>query len=201
MGRELKRVPLDFDWPKGKIWEGYINPHYHKCPDCERGYSPAGEWLMDVVQKMVWDLPKNESGRAEAVALTTVLCGRPPVGALGHDSCDAYGAKKFICKAAGMPENWGICKTCGGDAIDPKFRKQYEEWKRSDPPIGPGFQLWETTSEGSPMSPVFETLDALCEWAEKNASTFADYKTTAAEWKRMLGEDFVTTSVGRMVFL
>ena len=32
------------------------------------------------------------------------------------------------------------------------------------PPKGEGFQLWETTTEGSPVSPVFETLDELCEW-------------------------------------
>ena len=28
MGRELKRVPLDFDWPLNKPWEGFVNPHY-----------------------------------------------------------------------------------------------------------------------------------------------------------------------------
>jgi hypothetical protein len=26
MGRELKRVPLDFDCPLNKVWKGYINP-------------------------------------------------------------------------------------------------------------------------------------------------------------------------------
>ena len=24
VNRELKRVPLDFDWPQGKIWPGYM---------------------------------------------------------------------------------------------------------------------------------------------------------------------------------
>ena len=34
MGRELKRVPLDFDWPQNKVWHGYLNPyHSTKCPD------------------------------------------------------------------------------------------------------------------------------------------------------------------------
>ena len=28
MGRELKRVPLDFQWPENKVWDGYLNPHY-----------------------------------------------------------------------------------------------------------------------------------------------------------------------------
>jgi hypothetical protein len=36
MGRELRRVPLDFDWPINKTWEGFLNPHYvaKKCEAC-----------------------------------------------------------------------------------------------------------------------------------------------------------------------
>lgn len=35
MGRSLKRVPLDFSWPEGETWEGYINPHGELVMDCE----------------------------------------------------------------------------------------------------------------------------------------------------------------------
>jgi len=34
MGREVKRVPLDFDWPIGKIWYGYM---VSTCLDGEDG--------------------------------------------------------------------------------------------------------------------------------------------------------------------
>ena len=34
MGREIKRVPLDFDWPLNKTWEGFLNPHYKQCRWC-----------------------------------------------------------------------------------------------------------------------------------------------------------------------
>ena len=35
MGRELKRVPLDFQWEINKLWCGYINPHKaHECKEC-----------------------------------------------------------------------------------------------------------------------------------------------------------------------
>jgi hypothetical protein len=43
MGRELKRVPLDFKWPEDKVWEGYLNPHYaksHNCAVCAGSGSP-----------------------------------------------------------------------------------------------------------------------------------------------------------------
>ncbi len=49
MGRELKRVRLDFNWPIGKIWHGYINPFYKhskKCVACDgRGSSPETRLL------------------------------------------------------------------------------------------------------------------------------------------------------------
>lgn len=41
MGRELKRVPLDFQWPMNAVWKGYINPYRSvKCKACDgEGYS------------------------------------------------------------------------------------------------------------------------------------------------------------------
>ena len=51
MGRELKRVPLDFVWPENKVWEGFLNPHYaksHNCPECGgSGSSPDARRLKD----------------------------------------------------------------------------------------------------------------------------------------------------------
>lgn len=32
------------------------------------------------------------------------------------------------------------------------------------PPTGEGWQMWEDTSEGSPMSPVFATREELARW-------------------------------------
>lgn len=47
MGRELRRVPLDFDWPLKERWKGYVNPHYHECPECKgRGETASMQFLM-----------------------------------------------------------------------------------------------------------------------------------------------------------
>ena len=38
MGREVKRVPMDFEWPLKTIWNGYLMPeelHSVPCPCCE----------------------------------------------------------------------------------------------------------------------------------------------------------------------
>ena len=35
MGREIKRVPADFDWPQGRTWFGYeIGVEFPRCFDC-----------------------------------------------------------------------------------------------------------------------------------------------------------------------
>jgi hypothetical protein len=54
-------------------------------------------------------------------------------------------------------------------------------------PSGEGYQMWETTSEGSPISPVFKTPEELAAWlAANNASTFADRTATYEEWLTMI---------------
>ena len=50
MGRELKRVPLDFQWPLNKVWAGFLNPHHTavECPHCAgTGSSPTARHLKD----------------------------------------------------------------------------------------------------------------------------------------------------------
>lgn len=64
-------------------------------------------------------------------------------------------------------------------------------------------QLYETTSEGTPTSPVFKAdeLEKLCEWAAENATTFADFKATKEEWMQMLGKGMVHATMGNITFI
>jgi hypothetical protein len=51
MSREVRRVPLDFDWPLGKVWDGYLMPDSLagvQCPDCKNGYAPHAQYLHDL---------------------------------------------------------------------------------------------------------------------------------------------------------
>lgn len=77
MGREVKRVSLDFDWPLNTIWVGYMWPD-------RKIYAPN----------------------------------------LTEDQWE-------------------------------KLTNKYYKFVHIDPPEGEGYQLWETVSEGSPISPVF----------------------------------------------
>jgi len=90
------------------------------------------------------------------------------------------------------------CSECGGDGElwpSQELKDQFHNWDsyapENQPPKGEGYQLWETTSEGSPMSPVFETLEELCAWCEENATTFGTNKTTKENWMGMLSDGMV----------
>lgn len=48
MGRQIRRVPLDFDWPLNEVWHGFLNPLYaaEPCSLCEgSGSSPTARHL------------------------------------------------------------------------------------------------------------------------------------------------------------
>lgn len=47
MGREIKRVPIDFSWPLDQTWAGFVNPHRGvKCDTCDgRGFTPEYQAL------------------------------------------------------------------------------------------------------------------------------------------------------------
>lgn len=67
MGRQLKRVALDFNWPLGKTWEGFVNPHGKVCPDC-----PEGVAHNERLTPAEWEI---ESGHRQKGCLYPDTCG------------------------------------------------------------------------------------------------------------------------------
>jgi len=127
----------------------------------------------------------NTAGRLppspDMADLTAGLAGRAP-SFMGHDSCDRWNAITKIIAAAGLPENWGVCQHCGGDCVDPSVKEAYEAWTETLPPSGDGYQLWSTTTEGTPMTPVFATPEGLARHCADNlvssfGSNTCDYDT------------------------
>lgn len=57
--------------------------------------------------------------------------------------------------------------------------------------------MWETTSEGSPMSPTFDTPDELAQWlADNHASACGNQTASYDEWLRMINVGWCPTMVG-----
>jgi len=224
MGRQVRRVPLDFDWPTNEIWEGYLMPDQYDeepCPSCYStdytgkrvsgsGETAAAKWLhaaLYLIGMMADDIraqsfegteyeftPHGDSRSklhpylatlqsinvyekrrpsADIVDLVNGITGRDSVS-LGVGSDFAYAARKALVEAAGLPEKWGWCPTCDGHGSIEKYegqRAEAEAWAEEDhePPTGEGWQLWETVSEGSPISPVFDSPEGLARWMSSDA--------------------------------
>jgi hypothetical protein len=114
---------------------------------------------------------------------------------------DAYRIAHKLAEVAGMPDRWDWCKVCNGTGTHPDDIAASESWEPTHPPTGDGYQLWETTSEGSPESPVFASLDELCSWCADNATTFANYRASAAKWREMLDTNLVMHVEGNVAFM
>jgi len=210
MSRVIKRVPLNFEWPLGVKWEGYLMPERlreARCPQgvhCLNGGTAARAWVTEVVRLLLMlDDDRRDQAQerpmhpyfgsvpaphATGEDLFTSLRGQrafvpPPspdiaefgtglagraAGFLGHDCLNEWAALSKVVTAAGLdPERWGICPACEGHAsveAYPGQRAEADAWERTEPPAGEGWQLWETVSEGSPVSPAFGSDEELARW-------------------------------------
>jgi len=82
---------------------------------------------------------------------------------MGHDSLNAA-----VCVGARL-KRYRVsyrCPTCRGRGYvaNRSVSAKIARWRETEPPAGEGWQLWETVSEGSPVSPVFPTPEALATW-------------------------------------
>jgi hypothetical protein len=194
MGREVKRVALDFNWPLNAVWPGFINPIVPpKCSPCDgEGYSPeakkiADSWYnanqgykggwqhnitQDEVQALVdrsrlfdfthtWNPEHGWVPREPMVIPTAAEVNEWSKRGFGHDSINRMICVEQRCKRLGIETECSYCKGKGHIFFDDDLAQRYNEWKEHQPPSGEGWQLWETVSEGSPISPVFPSEEAL----------------------------------------
>lgn len=224
MGREVRRVPLDFDWPLEQLWEGYLMPARLRgtpCATCAgSGSSDELEWLMKVgyiLAGLADDHTDAERGRPMHPWLTTLReisygsrSQRPGprfaefVDGLTESKVDpdrlfgraVYRMTGALREAAGLPDEWGWCPDCAGQGeteTHPGQRGEAEAWEPTDPPEGEGWQLWSTTTEGHPMTPVFATAEALADHcAAESVSWFGREGAPRDQWLRsFVGDEMV----------
>ena len=99
-----------------------------------------------------------------APAVTAAQVNLWSLHGMGHDSINAMIVIRAACMRAGQPVHCARCHGHGSVEGYPGQREQAQAWTPTDPPAGDGWQLWEQTSEGSPISPVFATADDLATW-------------------------------------
>lgn len=88
---------------------------------------------------------------------------------------------------------YGECRWCRGNGTlpqpNPKIKKLHKKHDVGEPPTGEGYQLWETCSEGSPISPVFRNVEDLAHWCADNATVFGSEKASIEQWLKMFSTE------------
>jgi hypothetical protein len=224
MGREAKRVPMDFDWPLKKVWDGYLLPDElcgPECPNCSHGWTDAAEWVKGIaalvamaaddaddeargrhmhpyltpIREVSYCSARTRPGREFAEFADGISSDARP-GILGRDVYRMYSA---LVAAAGLPKDWGTCRTCQGHGYVERYpgqRDDAEAWEPTEPPAGEGWQMWETTSEGRPSSPVFAMPEELAAWCAENETVFGNHRADRAQWLKIItGEDFAHVTI------
>lgn len=224
MGREVRRVPLDFEWEIGELWDGYLLPdrlHEIPCSTCSgSGSTPELDWLSKIAY-VLCGLADDSTDAARGRPMHPYLTPMRGIS-YGHKS-DRPGPKfaEFVDglvgdkvpgdspfgrdvhrmipalrEAAGLPEKWGYCPDCTGQGSNeawPGQREEAEAWVPSGPPTGEGWQLWNTTTEGHPMTPVFASAEELAQHcATVGVSWFGHTTATAEQWLRSFKGDGLT---------
>lgn len=119
---------------------------------------------------------------------------------MGHDAINRTICVKTRAEELGV---FGYCEACNGEGeiwFSDEIKTLAENWESVDPPTGNGYQMWENTGNGSPMSPVFETFEELCEWCSKNASVFgSDNFISKEEWMETLDNGFYKSLSGSVI--
>ena len=89
-------------------------------------------------------------------------------------------------------ESWN-----GERPVEEEYMPEWSEEEKTH------IQLYETTSEGTPTTPVFKAdeFEQLCKYAAKKCFTFADCEATKEEWMEMLSDGLVYTTRGNITFI
>lgn len=270
MGREIKRVPANFDWPLEKVWKGFIDPYWPKhepCGTCGRynpysrkvengdgltpaareiadsfydhgwrgGYPSPNRWCDKITQEEVnllveeerlWEFTTrivnldepDEDGRTWKRERVLNEDGTPFIPtaeqinerqrrSFVHDAINAWILKRHRWKKAGLTEDHQVyCHECKGEGYtwpDPQDKVRHENFNErdegdpsigqvwSEPPEGPWWQVWETVSEGSPVTPAFATAEELVDYLVKNGDAWCQKRPDERPPTREAAENFV----------
>jgi len=106
----------------------------------------------------------------------------------GHDSLNQWIVIDARLKKLNLPSECSKCKGTGYYWGSKEKEDRYNNWVSFEPPIGEGYQIWETISEGSPVSPIFDIPKDLAEWMVNNDKTITK-DTTLEQWVKFIEKE------------
>lgn len=173
----FKRVPLDFIYPLGTVWKGYINPYLpQRCSVCKgTGYNSETieihdsfySWYNDITQdEMQALMDVGRPNHFDIKSNTTVdemnkWHQNKVLFSTDYDVIDQSILVKARAKRLCV---YGICLVCNKGLTNGDSQKA-KKWQKQEPPIGEGYQIWEfNDGEGSPFTPALISAEMARDW-------------------------------------
>ena len=118
------------------------------------------------------------------------------VNAWSHQNM--YGGLRWVCVEARAKRLgvFGKCDHCQGIGViykSEEHERLHTSWKKTPPPEGEAYQIWETITEGSPISPPFLDPWQLARWMTDNDRTITKF-VSAEQWYIFITEIGYATS-------
>lgn len=156
-----------------------------KTPE-ERGVKGGEPWKTDCpeCQGRGWTREEIEVGSITAAEVNEAERKGTLREGFGHDGLNRHIAIEARCELLGFETTCPRCEGSGTLGTEEE-RKAHEEWEMPDPPEGEGYQLWQSISEGGPVSPVFATPEELAKWLA-DGYTVANRPFSEEEWMEVL---------------
>jgi hypothetical protein len=107
---------------------------------------------------------KGWQPKIPAVIPTPRQVNERSVMGFGHDSINSGIVIAAECERLGASCYCSSCEGNGKIWPSPEAKSAYEAWKPTPPPAGDAYQIWQTVSEGSPISPPFATPEELARY-------------------------------------
>jgi hypothetical protein len=141
-----------------------------------------------------WEHPKNENGHYE-----------PLLGYSFSEQLKDW-KEEFEQWNKGFRKSWNDENPWKPKEND-ELEMSFEEWSGSEPKIEDympdwkeeektHIQMYEDTSEGTPISPVFDNAEDLARWlADNNASSFGSSTATYEQWLSTINLGFAPSMI------
>lgn len=138
---------------------------------------------------------ENGWQKREGVVVTADQVNAWSLSGMGHDCINQWVCVKARCARNGEPSSCDVCNGSGESWPSEELKAQSEAWEPTEPPVGDGYQIWETVSEGSPVSPAFANPADLAAWMVANDESVTKGNDFDA-WMKFIDAGWAPSLVG-----